>query len=113
MPAPNGSGVAIANGVVYFQSLDGTFYALNAKAPDAAHALLASFATGGNYSGPGAVHLGKTGLRKEVVPAKKDRRIRTAQPWVGSAAPATPCRSRPLPVSPRADALHRTDDFRR
>jgi polyvinyl alcohol dehydrogenase (cytochrome) len=51
-PAPNGSGVAIANGVVYFQSLDGTFYALDAKAPDAAHALLASFPTGGNYSGP-------------------------------------------------------------
>jgi hypothetical protein len=44
--------VAIANGVVYFESLDGTFYALNAEAPDAAHALLASFATGGNYSGP-------------------------------------------------------------
>jgi polyvinyl alcohol dehydrogenase (cytochrome) len=51
-PAPNGSGVAIANGVVYFQSTDGTLYALNAEAPDAAHALLASIATGGNYSGP-------------------------------------------------------------
>jgi polyvinyl alcohol dehydrogenase (cytochrome) len=51
-PAPNGSGVAIANGVVYFQSLDGNFYALNAEATDAAHALLASFPTGGNYSGP-------------------------------------------------------------
>jgi hypothetical protein len=51
-PAPNGSGVAMANGVVYFQSLDGNLYALNANAPDADHALLASFATGGNYSGP-------------------------------------------------------------
>jgi outer membrane protein assembly factor BamB len=50
--APNGSGVAIANGVVYFESLDGTLYALNAKAPDAAHALLGSFQIGGNYSGP-------------------------------------------------------------
>ena len=29
--APNGSGVAIANGVVYFESLDGTLYALNAN----------------------------------------------------------------------------------
>jgi outer membrane protein assembly factor BamB len=51
-PSPNGSGVAIANGVVYFESLDGTLYALNAKATDAAHALLATFQTGGNYSGP-------------------------------------------------------------
>src|SRR5262249_20380294 len=61
-PAPNGSGVALANGVVYVQSLDGTLYALDAKAPDAEHALLASFPTGGNYSGPavanGHVYLG-------------------------------------------------------
>src|SRR5262249_39043275 len=60
--APNGSGVAVANGVVYFQSLDGTLYALDAKAPDAEHALLATFQTGGNFSGPavanGHVYLG-------------------------------------------------------
>jgi outer membrane protein assembly factor BamB len=51
-PAPNGSGVAIANGVVYFESLDGTLYALNANARGAAHALLGSFQIGGNFGGP-------------------------------------------------------------
>lgn len=70
-PGPNGSGVAIANGVVYFQSLDGTLYALDASAPDAAHALLATFQTGGNYSGPavsgGHVYLG-TGAAVPVAP---------------------------------------------
>jgi outer membrane protein assembly factor BamB len=61
-PAPDGSGVAIANGVVYFESLDGNLYALDAKAPNAAHALLAKIPTGGNFSGPavadGRVFLG-------------------------------------------------------
>src|SRR5207244_230334 len=70
-PGPNGSGVAIANGVVYFQSLDGTLYALDARAPDAAHALLASFPTGGNYGGPavanGHVYVG-TGSAVPIAP---------------------------------------------
>jgi polyvinyl alcohol dehydrogenase (cytochrome) len=51
-PAPNASGVAIANGVVYFQSIDGNLYALDAKAPDANHALLTTIHVGGSFSGP-------------------------------------------------------------
>ncbi|MCI0458748.1 MAG: PQQ-binding-like beta-propeller repeat protein [Gemmataceae bacterium] len=57
--SPNISGVAVANGVVYFQSmLDGTFYAL-----DAVSGLpLAQVATGGQSSGPavsrGQIYLG-------------------------------------------------------
>jgi polyvinyl alcohol dehydrogenase (cytochrome) len=51
-PAPNGSGVAIANGVVYFQSLDGNLYALDEHATNAATALLARVQTGDTYSGP-------------------------------------------------------------
>ena len=51
-PAPNGSGVAIANGVVYFTSLDGNLYALDATAADAGDALLGTFQIGANYSGP-------------------------------------------------------------
>ena len=51
-PAPNGSGVAIANGVVYFQSLDGTLYMLNEHATSASDALLATVNTGGQYSAP-------------------------------------------------------------
>jgi polyvinyl alcohol dehydrogenase (cytochrome) len=57
--SPNISGVAVANGVVYFQSmLDGTFYALDA----ATGQLLARVATGGESSGPsisrGQIYLG-------------------------------------------------------
>jgi hypothetical protein len=51
-PAPNGSGVAIANGVVYFQSLDGTLYMLNEFATSASNALLGTVNTGGQYSAP-------------------------------------------------------------
>jgi polyvinyl alcohol dehydrogenase (cytochrome) len=51
-PAPNGSGVAIANGVVYFQSLDGNLYALDEHATSAATALLAKIQTGDTFSGP-------------------------------------------------------------
>jgi hypothetical protein len=50
--APNGSGVAIANGVVYFQSLDGNLYALDEHATSASTALLARVQTGDTYSGP-------------------------------------------------------------
>jgi polyvinyl alcohol dehydrogenase (cytochrome) len=57
--SPNISGVAVANGVVYFQSmLDGTFYALDA----ANGSPLAEVATGGQSSGPavsrGQIYLG-------------------------------------------------------
>jgi polyvinyl alcohol dehydrogenase (cytochrome) len=57
--SPNISGTAVANGVVYFQSmLDGTFYALDA----ASGRLLAHVATGGESSGPavsrGQIYLG-------------------------------------------------------
>jgi polyvinyl alcohol dehydrogenase (cytochrome) len=55
----NLSGVAVANGVVYFQSaLDGTFYGLDARTGG----LLAEVATGGQSSGPaisrGQIYLG-------------------------------------------------------
>ena len=50
--APNSSGVAIANGVIYFSSDDGTLYALNERAKSADTALLAKIKTGSNYSGP-------------------------------------------------------------
>jgi polyvinyl alcohol dehydrogenase (cytochrome) len=57
--SPDLSGVAVANGVVYFQSmLDGTLYALDAKTG----ALLAQVKTGGETSGPaisrGQIYLG-------------------------------------------------------
>src|SRR5262249_44183441 len=56
--SPNACGVAVANGVVYFQSLFGTFYALDA----ATGAPLAEVATGGQSSGPavsrGQIYLG-------------------------------------------------------
>jgi polyvinyl alcohol dehydrogenase (cytochrome) len=57
--SPNISGVAVANGVVYFQSmLNGMFYALDAKTGT----LLAQVATGGQSSGPavsrGQIYLG-------------------------------------------------------
>jgi polyvinyl alcohol dehydrogenase (cytochrome) len=56
--SPNASGVAVANGVVYFQSLFGTFYALDAKTG----VPLAQVATGGQSSGPaisrGQIYLG-------------------------------------------------------
>src|SRR5262249_60739917 len=42
-PSPDQSGVALANGVVYFQSLGGTFYALDEKTG----AVLAQLVTGG------------------------------------------------------------------
>src|SRR5262249_13714209 len=47
-PAPDMSGVAVANGVVYFQSIDGDLYALSA----ATGAQLAKVHTGGQESGP-------------------------------------------------------------
>jgi polyvinyl alcohol dehydrogenase (cytochrome) len=51
--SPNLSGVAVANGVVYFQSsLDGNLYALDARTG----ALLAKVATGGQESGPAVSH---------------------------------------------------------
>jgi outer membrane protein assembly factor BamB len=53
---PNGSGVAIANGVVYFQSLDGNLYALDEHAASADTALLARIQTGGMWSGPAISH---------------------------------------------------------
>jgi outer membrane protein assembly factor BamB len=53
---PNGSGVAIANGVVYFQSLDGNLYALDEHATSADTALLARIQTGGTWSGPAISH---------------------------------------------------------
>jgi polyvinyl alcohol dehydrogenase (cytochrome) len=59
-PAPNQSGVAVANGVVYFQSLDGNLYALDATTGK----VLATLATGGygRESGPaisgGQIYLG-------------------------------------------------------
>jgi len=57
--SPNASGVAVANGVVYFQSmLDGTLYGLDA----ATGAVLATVNTGGQSSGPaisrGQIYLG-------------------------------------------------------
>jgi uncharacterized protein (TIGR03118 family) len=55
---PDQSGVALANGVVYFESLDGFLYALDEKTGD----LLAKVATGQSDSGPavsnGHVYLG-------------------------------------------------------
>jgi hypothetical protein len=50
--APNGSGVAIANGVVYFESLGGTLYMLNEFATSASGALLAMVNTGGQHGAP-------------------------------------------------------------
>jgi outer membrane protein assembly factor BamB len=50
--APNLSGVAVANGVVYFQSIDGNLYALDAKTGGR----LAEVATGGQESGPAISH---------------------------------------------------------
>jgi hypothetical protein len=44
--------VAIANRVVYFQSLDGNLYALDEHARSADSALLARIQTGGTWSGP-------------------------------------------------------------
>jgi outer membrane protein assembly factor BamB len=51
-PAQDSSGVAIANGVVYFQSFDGYLYMLNANASSASGAFLANVYTGGQFSGP-------------------------------------------------------------
>src|SRR5262249_34667558 len=47
-PSANQSGVALANGVVYFNSTNGTLYALD----EATGALLAEVTTGGFESGP-------------------------------------------------------------
>jgi polyvinyl alcohol dehydrogenase (cytochrome) len=47
-PLPNLSGVAVANNVVYFQSIDGNLYALDARTGGR----LAQVATGGQPSGP-------------------------------------------------------------
>jgi hypothetical protein len=56
--SPNISGVAVANGVVYFQSMFGMFYALEADSGD----VLAEVFTGGQSSGPavsrGQIYLG-------------------------------------------------------
>jgi polyvinyl alcohol dehydrogenase (cytochrome) len=58
-PAADLSGVAVANGVVYFQSQDGNLYALN----EATGGLLAQIYTGGSASGPaisnGRIYLGQ------------------------------------------------------
>jgi len=51
-PAQDTSGVAIANGVVYFQSFDGDLYMLNANASSASGAFLADVYTGGQFGGP-------------------------------------------------------------
>jgi uncharacterized protein (TIGR03118 family) len=51
-PSPDQSGVALANGVVYFQDLGGTFYALDEKSG----AVLAQLFTGGANSGPAVSH---------------------------------------------------------
>jgi hypothetical protein len=51
-PGLNLTGVAVGNGVVYFQSLDGYLYALDDRAGDANSALLTRLYTGGNLSGP-------------------------------------------------------------
>src|SRR5262249_31041100 len=56
--SPNISGVAVANGVVYFQSMFGEFYALDAQTGT----VLAQVFTGGESSGPavsrGQIYLG-------------------------------------------------------
>src|SRR5262249_58545464 len=56
--SPNLSAVAVSNGVVYFQSIFGTFYALDARSG----APLAQVVTGGLTSGPaisrGQIYLG-------------------------------------------------------
>lgn len=56
--SPNLSGVAVANGVVYFQSAAGTFYALDAKTGS----VLAQLSTNSQSSGPavsrGQIYLG-------------------------------------------------------
>ncbi|MBV8557901.1 MAG: PQQ-binding-like beta-propeller repeat protein, partial [Planctomycetaceae bacterium] len=61
-PTPNLSGVALANGVVYFVSLNGTMYALD----EATGALLDQVNTGGGNSGPaisnGQIYLGQGNL---------------------------------------------------
>jgi polyvinyl alcohol dehydrogenase (cytochrome) len=49
---PDLSGVAVANGVVYFQSIDGNFFALNARTGR----LLAEVHTGGQSSGSSVSH---------------------------------------------------------
>jgi|GEM_PF-3469757 len=58
-PTPAQSGVALANGVVYFQDLGGTFYALDEQTG----AVLAQIASGGSNSGPaisnGQIYLGQ------------------------------------------------------
>jgi outer membrane protein assembly factor BamB len=51
-PSPAASGVAVANGIVYFKTLDGTLYFLNAKAKDAAHALIGKISFGNGYAAP-------------------------------------------------------------
>jgi outer membrane protein assembly factor BamB len=51
-PSPALSGVAVANGIVYFKTLDGTLYFLNARAKDAAHALIGTLAVGNGYAAP-------------------------------------------------------------
>jgi hypothetical protein len=51
-PSPNEAGVAIANGIVYLKSSNGTLYMLNAKAKDAAHALIGTFNVGNGFAAP-------------------------------------------------------------
>jgi uncharacterized protein (TIGR03118 family) len=61
-PSPAQSGVAVANGVVYFETVGGILYALNEKTG----ALLAKIAAGGNVSGPsisnGVLYMGQGNL---------------------------------------------------
>ena len=50
--SPNASGVAVANGVVYFSSMDGYTYMLNADATSATDAYIGRILTNDAYSGP-------------------------------------------------------------
>jgi uncharacterized protein (TIGR03118 family) len=61
-PSPAQSGVAVANGVVYFETVGGILYALD----ESTGALLAKVAAGGNVSGPsisnGTIYMGQGNL---------------------------------------------------
>src|SRR5262249_58754876 len=65
--SPNLSGVAVANGVVYFQSISGMFYALDAGTGS----VLAQVPTGGESGGPavsrGQIYLGTGGTAFQFI----------------------------------------------
>jgi outer membrane protein assembly factor BamB len=73
-PSPAVSGIAIANGMVFFKTFDGMVYVLDAKAPDADHALLASFNVGSGFSGvavaDGQFFTGGGGISAYALPPK-------------------------------------------